>query len=548
MAYINRNYNILPELRLSTRDYYDIQVSNYPIICGCDFDWHPITCITFNDTYENCGDENWVDAVSEIIAIKDFGITAFDNRFLPTLESDYALDGGLDFCVTAVSGDTYCYEIFSGSPVTLNGGFFQGFYKLEGYEYQVLPDFYKKGWTIEMVVEQQSGSTCVSGKPLLNDDYPDNKGIFYYIGTRAENKFCSLKEHLLKYEVQSGLTFLESVIKDTSHITPPEGENAFTYFNNPNLIRDYCPPPTGTTFVLPNCCDGLKYNALAFRIKDGKIGYRYMGSSGSCINGMFEEYNHVYEEYSSTEVITENQKHLVTITFKSYDYFDCKPKEQTYGVLSIYVDGFLKFRKYDFPNIIPYAFNDTPSKQLGVPYNISIGGGTQGLLEMQTGTPTEYNVCDYQFYLKKDQHFKGIIVNGVQTMSPEVYTFEDEEEIVAFLESTILGKLGDINVKTTKNYIEFTIKFVYDSVDKILYSVEFDNLNEGNCCDITVPPYSQFTPNKTNCFSFITDNTICGDLEENFAGTFIGKIYSFCLYDKPLNYNEINCNKTHLYT
>jgi len=73
----------------------------------------------------------------------------------------------------------------------LYGGFYQGFYKLFGYDYEVLPTRYPKGWTVEMTLKPRLGNiyTPQSGQTTLNDYYPDNAGIFFYMGTRAENKF-----------------------------------------------------------------------------------------------------------------------------------------------------------------------------------------------------------------------------------------------------------------------------------------------------------------------------------------------------------------------
>lgn len=547
MAYINRNYPIFPDIRLSTKDYYDFQISNYPNVCNCNDVLTPLFCINFNNVSNNCADDIWVNATSESQTIANFGITGYDSRYIENLFSSLELDGGLNFCMKKVDGDLFCYDIQSGSTVDFCGGFFQGFYKLDGINHQTLPEFFQDGWTAEFYLLKQSGCTCDSDKPLLNEVYPNNEGIFYYYGTRAENKFCSFKEHLLGYEVQSGITFLESLIKDTSHLTPPEGVNPFLFFNCPS-ISDYLATATGTTFEIPDCCDSLKYNALAFRITpDGNIGYRYLGTSGSCIDGKFEETLHVYEKYSEQSVIENDKYYLVTIKFENGEHLTCKPNRQTYGVLSIYVNGYLKLRDRNFPNIIPYKFDDLSSKQLGVPYNISIGGGTQGLLEMQTGTTTEYNVCDYSFYIKKDQKFKGIIVNDVTIWAPSEYDYTQTVEIQSFLDENIPNKFGTIHLKETSNYIEFTMKLVYDELNKILYSIEIDNSNESDCCNPNLPDYGQFTPKKTNCFSFITDNTICGILEENFAGTFIGKIDSFCLYNTPLSLMNIRCNYQNLY-
>jgi hypothetical protein len=42
----------------------------------------------------------------------------------------------------------------------LYGGFYQGFYKLFGYDYEVFPERVNKGWTMEMVI-----------KPRITDDF-----------------------------------------------------------------------------------------------------------------------------------------------------------------------------------------------------------------------------------------------------------------------------------------------------------------------------------------------------------------------------------------
>ena len=129
MAYINRNYPVLLDLRLSTKDYWDFQVSEYAKICNCEDINTPLFCVLFNNIQKNCADDVWVEASVETQTIPDFGITGYDTRFLPDLEADLVLDGDKHFCLTAVDGDNFCYSIQSGTPVQLCGGFFQGFYK-----------------------------------------------------------------------------------------------------------------------------------------------------------------------------------------------------------------------------------------------------------------------------------------------------------------------------------------------------------------------------------------------------------------------------------
>ena len=51
------------------------------------------------------------------------------------------------------------------------------------------------------------------------------------------------------------------------------------------------------------------------------------------------------------------------------------------GVLRLYVNGYLFMVIEDFEEIIPHELNTEKEKQIGVPYTISWGGGTQGLRE-----------------------------------------------------------------------------------------------------------------------------------------------------------------------
>jgi hypothetical protein len=89
------------------------------------------------------------------------------------------------------------YEVVSkespyiGRYHELYGGFYQGFYKLFGYDYNIFPERMNKGWAVELLLKPRltnefSGTT---GETTLNEIYPNNKNIFFYIGTRAENKF-----------------------------------------------------------------------------------------------------------------------------------------------------------------------------------------------------------------------------------------------------------------------------------------------------------------------------------------------------------------------
>lgn len=119
------------------------------------------------------------------ITNKDF-FELFQNNKLEVLENDTRLK------LHAVSGNTlqYEYPMEIGECYTkLNGGFFQGFFKTECDKYQVLPSNFEDGDNLYFEFTLKKCDFEPQSDKTLNDKYPENKGIFFYIGTRAENKW-----------------------------------------------------------------------------------------------------------------------------------------------------------------------------------------------------------------------------------------------------------------------------------------------------------------------------------------------------------------------
>jgi len=92
--------------------------------------------------------------------------------------------------------DTILYEVVSkndsvGRYHELYGGFYQGFYRLFGYDYDIFPERMNKGWSVEMLLKPRlfNEYSPSSGETTLNEIYPNNKDMFFYFGARAENKF-----------------------------------------------------------------------------------------------------------------------------------------------------------------------------------------------------------------------------------------------------------------------------------------------------------------------------------------------------------------------
>ena len=105
----------------------------------------------------------------------------------------------------AVSGNTLLYEYplhVEDGYVKLNGGFYQGFFKTECDKYQVLPSKFDDGDVYYFEFTLKKCDLEAESTKTLNDKYPENKGIFFYIGTRAENKWVYLYDENDQYGLE----------------------------------------------------------------------------------------------------------------------------------------------------------------------------------------------------------------------------------------------------------------------------------------------------------------------------------------------------------
>lgn len=515
-------------------------------------------CVWFNTLYSK-NDYTWSDSINKDVKLYNIGFTGVDNgiiHFEKDKISNYQFyklftqslltinNNDLRLILNKVTGNTQLYEypasIIVDDNITtlkLNGGFYQGFFKLFGYDYQTLPTYINRGWTLEFTLkrcdfEKESDKT-------LNDLHPENKGIFFYIGTRAENKWwilydgtendiiekkCNIiysngfnkeyikengqnlntdylqdiKEHKDLYnsddyvesdyivddnccgnynyfsekyiddEYFSNICNCNSYVKDdyvsndmfidenediktndgyslsVPNIYEIKTDNKFILFNrtctgfttenwdeNKNVIL------TGITrnnnynyFTLFNrTCTGLttdnitnEYvnsnsynilnditdNALAFIINDnGEIGYRYL------INDCENKTLKIIEEYSDKQVISKDIWYTIDIKILTNHNLNEKCDNGYRGKMKIlfYVNGKLKLISKELPELNLRELNDIKEKQESVPYNISLGGGTQGLCDMIN--INYMKIPEYIFPLEK--YFAGTFIGEIKT-------------------------------------------------------------------------------------------------------------------------------------
>ena len=369
--------------------------------------------------------------------------------------------------------DSYSYKIglkndndAVGNYISFSGGFYQGFYKTFGYDYQVLPERYNLGWSTEFLLRYRwTGDTSVG----LNHRYPENKGMFFYYGARAENKFYhyaagSPTNDTGYTRVTEYLNCLKTCECEISGYTGASCQYVYQQSGGTtsNCSCGQCPCNCVVSYEYPELnplYDGVS-NALSFRLS-GDTGsprlcvktYTITGgceTTGSCVTGITYTTGTSVTEWCSTRGIfddctgttysSEERWVQIDAVFERNTYLDdcdldykggtdllivpeyldtlennsvslIEPpltheliydpakvelvimnerwlKERNYrlGTLKFYVNGKMFLVVGGFEEIIPRPLNGWKETQFGVAYNISLGGGTQGLHDNLTVT------------------------------------------------------------------------------------------------------------------------------------------------------------------
>jgi len=490
----------------------------------------------------------------------------------------------------------------SGYYQQLNGGFYQGFYNLYGYPYTILPDRPDLGWSVETFLKlRTTGSTSgscfstvsnvCSGHQSLNDVYYNNSGLFYYIGTRAENKFHS------DFITESGCTSITGTNCCNGTIS---GHTIGPATASTSPVASSTGGTAGTITLTAETHDTFS-NAFALRLTpDFKLGYRALRFTGSCITtgttsacttgSTFECGYSIEEEYSdticptiinsgdscedtwihvaavfdrdfplisgsscdvglqlggifdllylfsgvTTAPIQENRCDNVFDEFPliaedGYYDFDCAGisgqtednccysagtpfgmwlthDEYREGTLTLYVNGRRVLKVDNFKEIIPRALNQHRDLQVGVPFNMSWGGGTQGLYENMTFGDTRctgdppYQQDPNDLGLLLEKNFAGSFMGGISQLRYYLEPLQADAIYHNFLVNKDRYSLVDCDFQkncTTKScnqsqvlYLRegnsFDIKAVFGNLSDNLYfntngdSVRFSNYTQEN--------------------------------------------------------------------
>lgn len=564
----NYNFNRI-DLRLSNNEYWDLFLntddSGSASSCSgltsgtCAVVWYDFNNIEIYSSSATSATTiyslvSWDNAVNTGYTFNTIGLTGIDNGLITfdkqsgdttnqallsalTGTTLFIPSGDTRLVMNRITGTTgnfvYPIENITGTATTVGnysqlcGGFYQGYYKLDGSTYEVLPNRVSDAWSAEFWLNPQDICVINTGQ-TLNDLYPENKGIFFYMGTRAENKFwnqfdgadtgctsacttttactdtisawCTVEkesnvsiigdygipipldppqvttelitnnfliygrardESPARLTGDSGTLVYNTGETSTSQVCHACGgshdglgtKTICTYDGNgvvvirtPEHVTNNQNPflvyGRGRGYVLTGdtCCQGpndglagetaysfsgftspiteIDYNldiidnALAFRIKDdGSIGYRLLTVTGSCSGETYHSGTSIEEGYSVSGVVSADTWSYIAIRFVMpyMDECDLKYSKPRKGKLMFYVNGKLKYTVNEFDEVVGRRLNEYKSKQVGVPFNLSIGGGSQGLIESMTFDGQDQN----DFNLPIQENFAGTFIGGI---------------------------------------------------------------------------------------------------------------------------------------
>ena len=316
---------------------------------------------------------------------------------------------------------------------------------------RIINSFILKYSIVEVDAVASHGHTVLhqpqNGFTTLNDIF-NNDGLIYYIGTRAENKYSEFTDvEITRFKDEYQFTFLDTNnLYTNSGVYLLNGSPYAGYFytkdgisyagrnaTDTNIVNGYgndgilnltTPNVTGST--KSTYFSGYKDiidNCFGVRIlPDGRIGYRTIYATDPCYTGATQEvtgitnnsfidfsddcddftvakiitkYFTIEESYTRYPVINQNETKFLffSVTFErdfSYET-KCLLKYGAYrnGTLSMSLNGFTVYRNPRFREFIPHELDTEVKYQESVPFNISFGGGTQGLFDAVYLDPTK---------------------------------------------------------------------------------------------------------------------------------------------------------------
>jgi hypothetical protein len=481
-----------------------------------------------NNEFTSISLNQWKNAKSDSIFLYDFGLTAFDNGRVSKMYDTLTLTpndtkvqlyrvgyntetGGTfydGYGITGVTENGYVYgseltgitantvftgDTFVGSHFNLRGGYLQGFFKLYNYNHELFPAR-SNGITIETVVRVDENSF--------------NDGIIFMMGARSEDKYNDpfsgetqlLSTYKTKIQNKETIEYLDAS-NSYSGVTTGEGNYLAGYKTGttvPNAVKSM--DSMDNEIYIRQNKTSINGNVIALYLtSDEYLGFKYIDDSGIVRN-----------QISSNKIGTGWT--IITLTFKPYeiitdpDLLECAERRK--GDFAVYVNGRQMWKIKDFDEFYFKNIKNQKEKQLGVPYNISWGGGSFGLkhsYHWDINKRTLYDGNDQQFIndnFKLDLNpladYSCIVTTGMTgtsattgiqfTMNDTLFYTDDICDPQIQLPVTVMEVKNVTGITSTKSsyYIEHTTPFEllsnrdYTAAVKIFDTGIFQNRNNSS--------------------------------------------------------------------
>lgn len=375
------NHNRTPfTFRINRNDCWDFHLSLSPfgvynsgdgISDECLISWidmNSCECVWDDEVYSK-KDYIWGEAYNKGLELNNIGLTGVDNgliwyekdrisneKFMKLFkESKYKIDEeDLRLRLTKVRGNNQLYDYFNEIVqekdrfvAKLNGGFYQGFFR-SGCVYQVLPSNYEDGFSVEVTLKPED---FINEKYTLNDRHPGNKGMFLYIGTRAENKWWKyyktdeVFDDINNGYVVDGYTseqYTDGVKINDQYIKAYEDLYSTDYFSG-DYVKDKCDEEKC-------CCDGVKTDTSDLPV-----------SKGSNLIFTYPEYLNVYEDNAvwfdvDGHLWVENER--LTTNRNGGVWSGGKSSRKCSSCDKYFADGYISKDYYDYSCDCSYYFRD----------------------------------------------------------------------------------------------------------------------------------------------------------------------------------------------
>ena len=511
----------------------------------------------------------------------------YDRRFKMRPVWSYAKSPNYKF--SGITADTAYYIVSKtgdtvGSYQELYGGFFQGFYKLWGYDYEVFPERVNKGWTMETIIKprQVEEYSLTSNEKYLNNIYPQNSGMFFFMGTRAENKF---------YHPASGATIVPISFSSSTYVPYYRVTSPLA-----NCIKTCECSITGITITGSCGCGGCSCSCSCNCGGSCGCGTGCTGCTGITIS------NNCFLVYPMSSTTVHHTIGLCGSGYnKTWDYPPVNPGMDAYSnALAVRLSGDPKNPRLcvKYIKLTGDCVTTGSCEVTGVTYE---SGYTINEICSSSGI---YDICDYPVSLTAITEDRWVMIDVVF----ERYQYLEDCDLLND------GGLGDIrtykytaetvgatvnviqppythcnNTETKQSYIELNRKWLRQKDDRLGYlniyvngylfmiiedfeeiiPRELDTQKEKQIgvpfniswgggtqglresltfdgCNSPYGPYIQdpeLMPNNT-----LSATTLSGSLqtdivmEQNFGGTFMGGLSQFRMYSEPLSAPQVQHN------